>query len=909
MKRARGRSIACVLLCLVAHWCAYAYPPALTVRWVDWQQQAQFAVESPAYSCRVDTGPARIAELSIGGVDWFADAGLSWRAVDKTGVVYQVAPADITPRWDTWQKQSYQPAKSSRARMNVWSAGPYYWDAHLLDIPMLSPVKSDPPLRGEVEFHAHRDQLRIQFRADAKLPIKLDRFELIVNDLQVELVTVGSRIALVKSGANGKSAILLPVGGKYDEQQGVISLPADRATVVCRPLSSQQSLDDAFLDDLRPLDAQSFELTDAIFNGYDSASGLYVLSTTQRPDAFTFEESFRNPSRRIESRITLKNDSSARQILMKTQTGVGNLEAAMVADPSGFPLPIPAQVSKNFAGEKEEPDDTAFGDSYVPLTLNPTEAKSFQLFHLTQNWGACPLKQVSSVRFFHIYWHLSTGASETTCFSMNWMEAGFRGAFEPTIFHIPDYRPMTGPMWPGQPQHHCAQFPGFLQYNDGKARLVYDYTTFDSISPLLARFTMHFHTSDDAAKVTLRIMEAPQADEMRTFIHMRYDWNKPVRIEGDARENLRLVNIFEHLTPSQILWTDPAGKTTAADVRRDKSLGLLGTPLSKNAPVVGSHRSDPPVGDDEFESLLLLRSYTAKLEGQPIERAALSARFNEKVGSYWLTTEKPSLALQPGDFVEADILLMPHGEPAPLWLKPERERSRFALVGQPRVEKVSLGKKLSDFPAAVMADNNAAAFQISGGADRMPVIIEGFSAARVPLLWSDGLWQDEQLQGGDYYQIEPGDSGKSRIIFSRRLRDGQTHNLQITAVSSQSGIARLSSEQGRLVTESAGTGTISLEAPVVFGPAENRFDARRLLFKIDSSQKVLREIPAKVSSPHVNVTACDSSGVTMSVDAPATIVAQRGWVVVKGDQTATQMKFNSATHSIRLIPGEVKDEP
>ena len=909
MKRVGGWSIACVMLCWLTPWCAYAFPPVLTVRWVDWQQQSQFAVESPAYSCRVDSGPAKVAALSVGGVDWFADAGLSWRAVDAAGVIYQVAPADITPKWDTWQKQSYQPAKSSRARMNVWSAGPYYWDAHLLDVPMLPPVKSDPPLRGEVVFHAHRDQLRIQFRAAAKLPIQLDRFELVVNNLQVELVTVGSRIVLVKSGANGKSAILLPVGGEYDAQRGLVSLPADSATIVCRPLSPQQRLEDAFLDDLHPLDAKSFELTNAIFNGYDSASGLYVLSTTQRLDAFSFEESFRNPSRRIESRITLKNESSARQIVLKTQTGVGNLEAAVVTNTNGFLLPIPAQVSKNFAGEKEEPDDTAFGDSYVPLTLNSAEVRSFQLFHLTQNWGVCPLKQVSSVRFFHIYWHLSTGASETTCFSMNWMEAGFRGAFEPTIFHIPDYRPMTGPMWPGQPQHHCAQFPGFLQYNDGKARLVYDYTTFDSISPLLARFTMHFHTSDDAVRVSLRIMEAPQADEMRTFIRLRYDWNKPVRIEGDARDNFRLVNIFEHRTASQILWTNPEGKTNAADVRSDKSLSVLGTPLCKSAPVIGSHRSDPPVGDDEFESLVLLRSFTAKLEGKPIERAALSARFNEKVGSYWLTTEKPSLALQPGDFVEADILLMPHGEPAPLWLKPQRERSRFALQDQPRVEKVSLGKKLGDFPATVMADNDAAAFQISGGADRMPIIIEGFSPARVPLLWSNALWQDEQLHGGDYYQVEAGDNGKNRIIFSRRLRDGQTQDLQITAVNSHSGIAKLSSEQGRLVIESAGAGTISLEAPVVFGPAENRFDARRGLFKIDSSQQVLREIPAKVSSPHVNVTACDSSGVTMSVDAPATIVAQRGWVIVEGDQKATQMKIDSETHSIRLIPGEVKDVP
>ena len=50
---------------------------------------------------------------------------------------------------------------------------------------------------------------------------------------------------------------------------------------------------------------------------------------------------------------------------------------------------------------------------------------------------------------------------------------------------------------------------------------MYRRTDFHSIAPNLARFTMHFRTSDDAANMRVEVIEIPQTDEARTFLRLR----------------------------------------------------------------------------------------------------------------------------------------------------------------------------------------------------------------------------------------------------------------------------------------------------------------------------------------------------------------------------------------------------
>jgi hypothetical protein len=826
--------------------------------------------QSPPINAR---GPFRLrfrASSERGG-----DAEFFWQVAGSNGyspkqrTAIAIAPGD----WREYVITIPEQAAVESLRLDPPASGLKLQWIRIEAVPSQS--KSDDPIRGEIVFHAHQDQLRLQVRATgttAAMTVQLHW-----PGLGAEAVRVGGRIVLTFPNA----VMLLPADATCDLAAGAIRFPLD-TTLVIRGRNGTTPIDELFADDLTPLAAGSFGAHGASFVGYDRAAGVYVFNTLHRPDAVAFESAYRNPARRIESGLSVRNNQVPRRILIKSQTGVGNLEAAVAISESGLPLPLPVQVSKNFAGEHEEPDDTAFGDAYVPINLRPSASRELKLVHLFQGWGQSALKQVSSVRFFHIYWHLSTGASETTCFSMNWMDAGFKGAPDTTLFHIPDFRPTSGPTWADQPQRHCSQFPGFLQYNNGAGRLVYEYTTFDSIAPLLARFTMHFHTSDNAAHASLSVMETPMSDETRTFVHLRYDWDKPVAIEGDARLNFRLATMFEHQRPARLLWTAADGRTAAIDTRSDEAT-LLAEPIRADGAFLASHHGDAfPTTDHEFSSLILLRSFRARLAGSDDCRPAISARFSSKSGSYWLSVATPQLSLQPGDFVEADVMFMPHGEPAPQSWKPERERKFWTGGTGPTVEQVRIGTKLKDFPATVEADDRSiAALSLRGGNDRVPVIIENFATGATPLIWDELRWLNQQQDGGDYCQIEPG-TNCDRLVFLRTIRPGQTQQVLVTAAQCREIAPRLRDDNGFLAIDTKASAILVLDAPRPFGPGTNHFEPKTQLYHFEGPGPLTRELPVdlvEAGQPGtLTVGSWDDDAIQFTLEGPGTIVPNASYI-------------------------------
>ena len=961
--------------------------PPVTVRWEDPAQSEVFIVEGERYQARVATWPARLLTLRVDGRDLLGPDGMSVSVVGKDGQRYSVAPRGAVPPWQTWQGQDYKPANSSRARMNVWSAGPYYWDAHLIDIPLMSQeqlgklttspdrpalaswdfaddlqgwqalhssemthdpkgfarmtlsgedpyvmapivdipgqvevslrmrtrngggaalywyckgepgfsgehvrtfgavgdgdwhvykvaldvhealagLRFDPPgssgvvdvdwvridrqeppddslqpIRGHLVFHAQPDQLRVELRideeADPRLPTRA-----IVNapGASGEPSDLSGRILLNLGGSRPVAALLCPAESSLDPATGGLASEfAAGARSVCWVLklpAEQQNLADLFRDDLDPLPPAAFDVTDGYALGYDYNAGFYSFLTSANRGAFSFEASYKNPSRRIETGVSVANDQYPRRVLCKFITGVGNLEAAVVTDRFGFPLPTPAFVCKNFGGEREEPDDSAFGDSYVPLNLAPGEERDFQVLHLLQDWGNHPLKQVSSIRFFHIYWHLSTGAHETTCFTHNWMRHGSG------IFQIPDFRPMSGEMWSGQPQHGVGQWPGFLQYNNSDVKLVYERTIFQSISPTLARFSMLYHTSDNTATGRVDVMEVPQRDELRTFLNFRYDWHAPAIIEGDARLNFRWFNVNERQGADTVIWTDAGGNWQSKPVSGDEP-ELLGELLTDDCPVVAAHGKGE--GED-YHSLVLVRGFKARLGGVRMDRTAASAVLSERNGDYWFTVPQEKLELQPGDFVEAQVIVMPHGDPVPPLVKPERERERFGNPGA--TVDVTVGKKLADFPATVRAVDETAQLTLRGGFDLMPLIVEGFEGYGVPLLWRDGVWQDQQVHGGDGYQVERDGKGGYRFVFAYATRKGQEQNLEVTRAWCTAGISRVYDHNGMLAMQAPAVGHWTVKAPCILAPGTNRCSAESPFVAFSGSAEAVRQVPVSVT--------------------------------------------------------------
>ena len=549
-----------------------------------------------------------------------------------------------------------------------------------------------------------------------------------------------------------------------------------------------------------------------------------ISQATINAGAFGFEQAFLNPNREAAVTVTLRDgEKTPRGMVVKCATGIGNLEAAVLTDPFGFPLPVPVQVSKNFSGEMEEPDDTAFGDSYFPLTLTPGERRTFRVVHLTQNWGDHPLKQVSSIRFNNIYWHLSTGASESTCLTQNWLEIGRSG-----IMAIPDFRPRSGPMYVDQPQHDCEQWPGFLQYNNGASRLIYERTSFQSVSPNLARVTMQYHTSDNAATAKISIMEFPQRDEMRTFVHLRYDWQQPATIAGDARLNFRWLNLFEKSRPETLFWTDVNGATKSLPTTASDKPLLVGEPLSLQSPFVAIQGSLTPVTPNaaaeigkNFHCIVLVRKFHARLGGIEYKQPTFSAQFGAQDGAFWLTAPIDSLVLKPGDYVDADVMLMPFAGPTQPNFVAERERLQRFGTKIPVLTEVTVGTKVHDFPATVQAADEVAACTMSGGYDEMPLIVEGFKKPGVPLLWRDGVYQNQQVIGGDGYQVEPDGAGGFRFTLVYPIREGQRIPLMVTRADCTSGISRVHEVNGFLTIDAPASGAFTLKTPVLFAAGRN----------------------------------------------------------------------------------------
>lgn len=970
--------------------------PPVTVRWEDPGQKEVFAVEGGGYQIRVATHPARILSLRMGDRTLTGPQGITPGFVDAQGQAYLPAPEDVTPDWEVWIGQGYKPAPSSRARMNVWSATPYYWDCHLLDIPLVTeaavaalrqrgqgkelaawdfakdtqgwqglhsctlaaadgglrvtltgadpylgppdlkglppgpvlvalrsrgqrggaaiywheegeagfagdkvqtfslpggsewretrvrlPVKGrlrglrfDPPgeagtldlaavrilqdtppapahlpVRGEVIFHAFQDHCQIEFRVEPTAAQPAPATALWSADVPAgEAISGdGDRPAVALGGTGlGGVGVLAPPGGTFEAGGGVWHAPLTgtpaRTYWVLRPLGLGPQapgvgpLSDPFVEERSPLPPAAFAVRDGWWLGYDPVSGLYRMQAAANTPAFSFEAAYRVPSRRLSALLEVRNDALPRRLVVKCATGVGNLPGAVLADPAGFPLPVPVMVAKNFGGEREEPDDTGYGDAYFPLRLPANDQRRLQVVNLLQTWGSHMVKQVSSIRFFMIYWHLSVGLSESTCFSMDSLGDEF-------CYRIPDFRPLSGEFWPGQPQHGVGQFPGFLQYQPGnRTRLIYERTTFESISPCLARFTMAYHTSDGAATATVSVMEVPHRDEMRTFLRLRYDWQQPVAIEGDARRTFRWLNLHDRFRSNRLLWLGAEGTVQERPIRGEGGPPvLLGEVLAADSPFVAT---DADCRDEQYSCVTLVRSFRARLGGRDLTQAVMSADFADSRG-FWLTVPDAALSLQAGDFLEAEVMLMPHGEPTLPELKPMRERARFG-AGRVKVA-VSTGTKLADFPVRVAAADEVARFSLEGGFDMMPIVVEGFREWGVPLLWLGDLWQDQQQHGGDGYQVEPDGKGGYRFVFVYPIRAGQKLPFLVTRAQCSTGISRLTDANGDLVLESPAEGEFWLKAPVLFAPGTNRVDAASGLVEFTGRGRTVRAVPIAVA--------------------------------------------------------------
>ncbi|MCC6486258.1 MAG: hypothetical protein IT364_02050 [Candidatus Hydrogenedentes bacterium] len=537
-------------------------------------------------------------------------------------------------------------------------------------------------------------------------------------------------------------------------------------------------------DEAHP-EEMAFKVNGGVFDGYQPSKGFFQISTEFRGPR-DFETAWVNPNQRYEVDVHIARQPAgaakthATEIVCNVRNTYMVLEGAVLTDADGYPLPVQVQVSKNFASEHEEGKaeaDTPYSEAYFPVTLTPDAPFEGKLYHLFGNWGTHPLKQISSIRFYHHYFHASLGPTETFCYvpfefprddDRNYLWADVRG--------------LTNTTWPGQPQHDHVSVIGALRYKSGGRwinNLLQD-TRIYLTSPNLASFALDYLSEDGKVKTTLEIFEAPQDDEARSFVKMTMDVLEPVEIEGGSAQNLRFINAgayIVHTTWPKVAYTAADGSTARVDVPSTGAWVLEGVPMGSPTAFAAaySHKN----GNMAF----VVNRVSGILGGQEVNAFGLSCFGARDWTELFLTAPGNLGRLEKGDHLEAHFFVMPYGDARSDFTPAERQLEVYG----PGLAKVEMahGELYPGYPRRMKADSRGfAQFTLSGGENWTPVLIEGFTSHRGLMLWEKvgdrWLFHDQQIYGNDWYQTYCASDGTVGFVIVVKVRHGQTHQYLVT---------------------------------------------------------------------------------------------------------------------------------
>ena len=281
--------------------------------------------------------------------------------------------------------------------------------------------------------------------------------------------------------------------------------------------------------------------------GYDAMRGIYVFDIVAPLGGFYTP--YNNPNKDYKLSFQLRSDID-RDIYVMTSTTCHMLECAVLMDENMLMLPVPIQVTKNFSETNGERtlynlDDPSFSEAIFRLSVNKDEKYSYTIINLYQNWGNYPLKQLSSIPFWCPYYHLSTGVTETNCITP-WYLTRQLGKVD--LNTLPDFRPMSAPVYAGQPQHHNSGAHSWLQYTDANGKFNASENvknTITSHGPTYAEVVMEYISDDGKIDITYTHMEMPQTDENRTYYIMEYKVLEDVTI-NDFRRNFMFYEMTDN---------------------------------------------------------------------------------------------------------------------------------------------------------------------------------------------------------------------------------------------------------------------------------------------------------------------------------------------------------------------------
>ena len=510
--------------------------------------------------------------------------------------------------------------------------------------------------------------------------------------------------------------------------------------------------------------------------------------------------------------FTLRNDSDQPAVARLMFTRGKNLNLCgftpMLCEPDGSPSGLPVQISKDWHWRPEKgailhQGPWFHGCSFVRLAPHSKRELVFQMVYARYGgvfaashgqlslvgWGANQFWDEAAIGCF----------GESICFEP--------GRVQRRCF-IDDIRPlMTLPQGttakPWGWADNCGGGDSIMWHNEQGTYqpLVATRADYRAYGPCLTdvRYTEESAGGELAASMAVSV---PRSDDyLRTFFHLRYDVQKPMKWRRLAF--FQLGSDFYKYVPARVVATgNSGGLGTEWEPKLGKDVyDRSAIPLPGEQPWISIHgqRGAIKPGTAMASRGLIVRSWRATLGGKPAPQPYASTFCTEwGTGNHRTAIElspPPGIAeLLPGDFVEADLELVVFPADAAAYYGPDKAfQKRLSLdvntwrlvqqesVGNALKAVATKGRVAKPYPLVIAADaGQHAEVSFRGGLGYLPVTFTGLSSPSGYDLVMDGKRVDQSVHGNDFWQTDYNATSRhwSRT-YNVRIRDESksTHTL------------------------------------------------------------------------------------------------------------------------------------
>ena len=554
----------------------------------------------------------------------------------------------------------------------------------------------------------------------------------------------------------------------------------------------------------------------ATFKGYDPLYGYYKFTVKGTGFTAAYHTS---PNKQYRVNFTVKGDKYDRTMYFMTYTVNGSLECAVMLDGDDMLLPVPLQVSKNFAGDGENTiynlDDASYGEVFFPMTLKANASAEYTVLNLYQNWGKVPLKQISSIQFHTPYYHLSTGVTETNCIVQ--LAIGGPG--------LPDHRAMSAPFWPTQPQHNSGGGHQFMGGSSNTSVMI------DSYGPTYCDIVLGYQALDGKIQATYTHTEFPQLDENRAFYEFVYTFTEDVTFDNFSKQfrfyqvtdnNANNDNVYKYLG-----YLDENNRSQHVENNLSKTVNeyVLGDECPYFTMFYMPTYLDSGYGKTNFgycNVSYLIYNCEITVDGQPYEAQFLIKNTENRVV---LTLNiKEEITFKAGDTIKLNSIIMPWGSQD--MNPPENEADRdpnafyYDTVIDEATGELYMDKNVRDVrentllnplhaiavenaeiiesvyvPKIKSTDGKTATFTLKGGNDNVAFRVYGFKKLTAPVLEElvDGNWTvvdissystPDQYNNGYYYDgymVHYDGDGTYSYSFVAYMDNGAERTFRVSA--------------------------------------------------------------------------------------------------------------------------------